>query len=507
MSDASVAALLRSDQNLVVIEAPAGCGKTYQGASYAHDAAGTLGRGRLLALTHTHGACGVFADRTQGLGSKVEIKTVHSLIAQIASAYREPLGLPDNLTTWAWQKDGEGFDLMAAKVAAFMARHPMIGTALATRYPVVICDEYQDCDEHQHAMIMALHKGGAHVRIFGDPLQWIFGGKGPQAAKRHLERWEALKSLGAYDELDFPHRWEGGTPKLGDWVLAARQALKGNGQIDLSFPCTGLTIIRADNKAQPPHTGYRLSDSERRSLDQAVGANKLMVLGAHKMRVGFLSSFWKRRIPIWEGHTRPALASLVQAMNDNVGDAGKLAGDLVTFVNAVGVGFTPADHGKRLLREVSEGCTKPTTGKPANIQAMARELIDDPTHRGLSRALAKLRDLAKNGEAGFDGIVFDHKSELNDAVRLSEFECPHEGYAEIVRRRSLAMPKPPSRTLSTIHKVKGLECERAVIVAVDRDQFGDSYQARCKLYVAISRASRSLSLVVSNSNPSPLVRF
>jgi CRISPR/Cas system-associated endonuclease/helicase Cas3 len=35
MSDESVRAALRSDAPLVVIEAPAGCGKTHHGADYA----------------------------------------------------------------------------------------------------------------------------------------------------------------------------------------------------------------------------------------------------------------------------------------------------------------------------------------------------------------------------------------------------------------------------------------------------------------------------------------
>ena len=62
MSDASVANALRSNARLVVIEAPAGCGKTYQGAEYARDVAPLIGRGRLLILTHTHAACDVFAS-------------------------------------------------------------------------------------------------------------------------------------------------------------------------------------------------------------------------------------------------------------------------------------------------------------------------------------------------------------------------------------------------------------------------------------------------------------
>lgn len=52
MSDQAVAKLLRSPEPLVIIEAAAGCGKTYQGAAYAQEVVGALGDGRLLILTH-----------------------------------------------------------------------------------------------------------------------------------------------------------------------------------------------------------------------------------------------------------------------------------------------------------------------------------------------------------------------------------------------------------------------------------------------------------------------
>jgi superfamily II DNA or RNA helicase len=55
VSDASVRAALRSDEKFVVVEAPAACGKTHQGADYAREVA-ALANGRLLILTHTREA-------------------------------------------------------------------------------------------------------------------------------------------------------------------------------------------------------------------------------------------------------------------------------------------------------------------------------------------------------------------------------------------------------------------------------------------------------------------
>jgi hypothetical protein len=47
MSEDSAASALRSNARLVVIEAPAGCGKTHQGAKYAGDVAPLIGSQRI----------------------------------------------------------------------------------------------------------------------------------------------------------------------------------------------------------------------------------------------------------------------------------------------------------------------------------------------------------------------------------------------------------------------------------------------------------------------------
>jgi ATP-dependent exoDNAse (exonuclease V) beta subunit len=214
MSDESVAQLLRSQEPLVLIEAAAGCGKTYQGASYAKDIAGSLENGRLLILTHTHAACSVFAART-GKAGAVEISTIDSLIAQIAGAYHKSLDLPQNLASWAHKNDGSGFKVMATKVAAFLTYQPMIIRALVTRYPVIICDEHQDSSEDQHSVLMALYRGGAQLRIFGDPLQRIYNVANAAAGKKAEKQWDDLKRSCVCDKLDYPHRWQNASPELG----------------------------------------------------------------------------------------------------------------------------------------------------------------------------------------------------------------------------------------------------------------------------------------------------
>ena len=93
MKDEDVERLLLSEERLVLVEAPAGCGKTYQGAKYAESESERFESGRLLILTHTHAACGVFSERTQRNKNKVDIKTIDSLIVQIATIYYKALGI------------------------------------------------------------------------------------------------------------------------------------------------------------------------------------------------------------------------------------------------------------------------------------------------------------------------------------------------------------------------------------------------------------------------------
>jgi superfamily I DNA/RNA helicase len=60
--------------------------------------------------------------------------------------------------------------------------------------------------------------------------------------------------------------------------------------------------------------------------------------------------------------------------------------------------------------------------------------------------------------------------------------------------------------MSTIHKTKGLQCDSVIIMPCDARTFSDNQDARCLLYVALSRAKSRLQLVLSgNHHPSPLL--
>lgn len=507
MNDEDVADLLDSDEPLIVIEAPAGCGKTFQGARYAQREVERMSQGRTLILTHTHAACNVFANATNANASKVEIRTIDGLVSQIAAAYHQSLGLPPDPSSWA-RNEPKGYELLADKVSRLIEDNPMIAEALANRFPRVVCDEHQDASESQHKIISCLHEAGAWLRIFGDPMQQIYSNRGQSSFEKSQARWQELRNKGCTAELEYPHRWTGGSEELGEWVLQARQALADGHPVDLTNPLPhGLRVVRATNRARK-QADYQLSQSHRRPLDEIVKqADDLLILTDQNQTAVSLRAFWSRSIPLWEGHTRDNLATLVNALNADNRTAETISAAFNKFVYGIAVGYTASSHGKRLEQEIRERCQNTTRGKPALIQELAQQILAEPNHKGVATALSKLDQFRSQRLLGFADIKVDHRNELRDAIRLGEYDSPDEGLSELHRRRTYTWPSPPRISISTIHKAKGLECPHAILLPCDGGRFKDTSYARCKLYVALSRATNSLTLVVCKNDPGPLLRL
>jgi len=502
MSDRTVAKTLRSDAPLVVVEAPAGCGKTHQGAEYARDVA-TASPGRVLIVTHTHAACNVFTERTAGVGRRVEIRTIDSLIAQVASAYHGGLGLPADIGAWT-RRTPKGHAQLAARVARLVDRHPMVAAAIAVRYPTIICDEHQDSSGDQHAVVMALLRQGSRTRIFGDPMQHIYKEDQKSAASATCDWTMLLKGADACASLTTPHRWSGGCSELGRWTLEARATLKAGSQIDLTGALPrSVKVVLAENISQKAQ-GLRYSEGKP-IFDVEKRAQSLLVLTRYNEATRSCRGMFYRRLPLWEGHTRSALEQLIDDLHAAQSDAATVAGATVRFLGKVGKGFTKKAFADRFEREAREGCLTACKGKPALLQELASFVVGQPDHRGVAVMLSKLYAL-RGSDPAFREIEIDHFSEYWDAVHLGRFDDVEAGLAELTNRRTFVRPKLPAKAISNIHKAKGLECGNVILMPVDAKTFPDKHDARCLLYVALSRAKDGLTIVASKANPSPLLR-
>ncbi|MDP9630307.1 UNVERIFIED_ORG: DNA helicase-2/ATP-dependent DNA helicase PcrA [Ensifer adhaerens] len=507
MTDEKVGALLRSHEPMVVIEAPAGCGKTYQAAWYAADIAKDIGLTKVLILTHTHAACSVIAKRTQAIRQRIELRTLDGFVHEIASVYHKALSLPADVAVWA-RTTQDGFEVLAKKVSTLLQSSPMITKMLAKRYPVIICDEHQDSNVDQEAIVLSIAKQGAKVRVFGDPMQVIPGGHGQDEKVAEVRsRWNTLKATGAYEELRTGHRWSTTDPGLGEWILASRQNLFAGRPVDLTGTLPeGITILVAENRSMNGQF-YRFcpDDENWGPVNRAINSSRSMLcLAARAQTVDGLRSTFKARLPIWEGHSNKSLEKLVDTLGSADVDQIAKAKAYLKFLKATMSGFT-SEYSRRMLTALGNPARAPRGQTAVTIAAMAKMISDGNRHRGYCGATELLKGLIKSQTLPFQKMRIDYPRELNDFLKLGEFDDPHAGLAEIVHRRSRAHPSPPDKCLSTAHKSKGLEAETVVLFAADGEHFTDSLAKRNLLYVALSRATSAIYVVVSKSNPSPLL--
>lgn len=505
MTDDEISQLLRSQNSIVLIEAPAGCGKTYQAASYARDAATKLTRGKILVLTHTHAACSVIAANTNDLKNKLDIQTLDSLINQVATAYRTLLGLPDDVASWA---RANGYEDLADKVALFLKTNPMVCRHLATIYPIIICDEHQDSNKSQDEIVRLINKEGSLLRVFGDPMQIIPGGRGhDKIATETQSRWESLKERASFGSLEVPHRWDKSDPDLGKWILDSRSRLKEGGQIDLSLGVpSSVDITFAENISKSSKMYILKPENSSLLWSRITTENKLLLLAGSNAAVLGVRAAFNRSVPIWEGHTRGSLEKYIDKVSDST-DIEKKLKEFILFVQNTTKGFSNSSFANRLRKEVDNPTPKPGGKLPPKLKKMAQLILEKPNHHGFANAASYLRDLIRDKDPAFKSVQIDYPIEFSDLIKLSNFSDPIQAFAEIAQRRSRAHPKPPSKALSTIHKSKGLESENVILFACDSVHFPNTASKRNLLYVALSRTTSKLTIVLSKEKPSPFFKI
>jgi DNA helicase IV len=124
----------------------------------------------------------------------------------------------------------------------------------------------------------------------------------------------------------------------------------------------------------------------------------------------------------------------------------------------------------------------------------------------VARALAALNNLVKNDNS-FGRVRIDLRREFIESAKFDQYQNPEEGLAEQHLRRVIFHPQLPPKAISTVHKAKGLEKDNVMVVPCDQEHFGATEAKRRLLYVALSRATKSLAIVLPRNSCSPLFRI
>ncbi len=176
-----------------------------------------------LILTHTHAGIASIKAKMAELKvdtKKYHVETITSFVQQYVMAYTKPEKLP-------LQSDNKNYfpAVMEKAVRLFSNKH--ILDVVKLTYAGLFVDEYQDCNERQHQVIMELATV-LPTHVLGDELQGIFGFDG-----RSVSFANDLSEFTSFDLLKKPWRWykEGNCQALGDKILEWRNVLQSNNKL------------------------------------------------------------------------------------------------------------------------------------------------------------------------------------------------------------------------------------------------------------------------------------
>lgn len=481
---------LHSEAPVVMIEAAGGCGKTTKAAKYANEAAERLTSGKVLLLSHTHAACGEFQRKCAALGRKIDVETCDSFCLKVIGAYAQPLGLPSPIESHLGRADGGiPFSALGEKAAELFRRAPTLARAVAAHYPVIVLDEHQDAGIHQHETVSLLREiGNARLRIFGDPMQAIHPGN-----DNHYVDWDALWAV-ADDRglLEEPYRWAA-APELGEWVMASRAALKAGNPVSLrDAPACVRTISYNALAGRERFRDVQTASREVHTfLNGAPDSAAILAFLGNMAKSTAQAGGW--RAPLNEGAQLDELDVLIQALEAHPGNAQELAGAFLDFLAVIGVGLT-ADLSNGLRGRLGAAINHERAGRNQIAWLGCLEPIyASPDHRGMAVAMRTVRDTLP---PGYTIRFADHVWALSAFDRTDDPRAFRSVLGRIRRRR-----KWPAQMVSTIHKAKGLDFDHVLLCPVDRHQYPDDVLGARLLYVALSRAKRSIRLVLSGDAP------
>ena len=228
------------------IIAPAGHGKTEMIADIVKHA-----EGKQLLLTHTNAGVDAIEKRLQKRKvskEKYTVTTIAAFCIKWCISYDNTGSFDKTLSPLNGSKEAKAYyeQLYSGAKKIFTTR--WAGNVLKASYAGIVVDEYQDCIQVQHEIVLAMNNH-LPVIVLGDPMQGIFSFAG------NLVDWNALE-FPIVDVETKPWRWNKSNPELGEYLMTVRNALlptlsKKNCSIQIDTKNKNVEVIASAN-----FTGY-----------------------------------------------------------------------------------------------------------------------------------------------------------------------------------------------------------------------------------------------------------
>lgn len=440
-------ALLAAGHGLVV--APAGCGKTH----LLSETVRANPSGRILVLTHTRAGVAVIRNRLRSVRpSAFRVSTFDAWASWIANQFPRLSGFIPTGTPMDYDRAKQG--------ALRLLTSGPIKSALTATYSRALVDEYQDCNRMQFAMVGALMTALPTI-AFADPMQAIFG------FNDDLPPWhETTKSFETTWTLSEPHRWtRAGEETFGRWILKCRDDLEHGRAIDFTKAPTNVQWVPV------PSGATDVSTHQLRAIAAAPTNGTLLVINdSRQFRERRTLARSSGRLAVVETADLPDLKSAAERIS--VCDGFERVDRVLDFAESVMADVDRASLARR-VRQVASGASPPECEEDWALYH-AQELT------GVAGALTALR---RNREV-FRPDLFDC---MHDAARVQTTDLVTAA-ARVRSRRLEVGRRVESRAIGSTLLLKGLEADH--VVALDVDGMN-----RQDLYVAISRGSRTLTVV------------
>ena len=460
------------------VVAPAGYGKTHLIA----DAVGLATR-RQLVLTHTYAGVNALRRKMRELSvpsSAYRVDTIASWALRLCLSY-------PGVSEWTVQRPaGQQWTTLYHACGALLD-HPFIRRILKASYGGLYVDEYQDCSTAQHQLVLRLARD-LPCRILGDPLQAIFDFANESPVDWDGEITTNFESLG---QLETPYRWlRVRQPALGTWLQAARSTLEEGGPLDLRQCADGVTISLAKDE------------------------NALLIAQGRICR--YFRCDWRHRvIAIHRGHQhyKAKCHRLARSIGGRFSSIEEIEGkDLFSFINQVECARTNQIRLKKLVTFAAGCMTSVNANLPAATSRGAHTRIRSNT-RNLVVAAAANAYLASPSSANMADFLHG-LSTLSDVqvIRADLFnrmtgvlkkhllhpdltlgEAAERYHAEF---RYRGRPVGRHCLIGTTLLVKGLEFDHAIVLDA-------ASLSRKELYVALTRGSRSLTIISTTESLNP----
>lgn len=470
---------------------------------------------RILAISFKVDAAQNLKDRVERrcgyqLAARFDSHTFHGFAKRLIDRYRPALtgsnALEPNYTVGKARIPGSQitYDDMVPLALEILQNNQAARGALRQTYSHLFLDEFQDCTENQYTLIQAAFLGTAtQVTAVGDAKQRIMGWAGALEGvfQRYGSDFEAAP-LNLYQNF----RSKPKLRRMQNRMIAVMDPGAAVRREDLQGTEGLINVINFENdQDEAEHVAGLIANW----LVAGVAPHEIAVLVSKQLELyaaPLMNALARYKISFRNEHAQQELM------------AEPVARLILDFL-AVVLDDQQPDAYQRLMRlslnvsadEESEGRARsPIARYISDCRQKLQQHDFDPTdHRAIEEiTFGFTRLLGRETVAGLspsyeqsnrlDALIGQIMTAFNDQVSVD-----HDPVSAL-RRLSDA----DAVRISTIHKSKGLEFERVIMLAIEKETFWSQLEdERSAFFVGISRAKDSLVLTTAAQRPRPTNGF